>query len=319
MDQTTFDEIVQQFKETVDNEKQPLKMNNLVIKQKDHEFLYSFKAEKGMSDVRSLSKTILTVFLGVLIRLSEEGNYPEIHEETYIYPIIKEAVNLENAENLEKLEKVQIKHLLTHTIGYDDVLLMRQDIEGMEDKDFVNFLVNYPIVHEPGEYYLYSNAGFYLLSAVLQEFLQEDLLAVMERELFHPLGIETFIWEKYGPYLAGATRLWLLPEDLMKFGELLLNDGRLEGKDLLTKDWLEKMLTLRVRTEEEDTPDRLLRRYGYGYGTWLTKYSIFFGRGTDGQFLIVIPDKEVIILTLAEQSDMVPIENILDSVIRGKL
>ncbi|SHF11290.1 CubicO group peptidase, beta-lactamase class C family [Atopostipes suicloacalis DSM 15692] len=319
MDQTTFDEIVQQFKETVDNEKHPLKMNNLMIKQKDQEFLYSFKAEKGMSDVRSLSKTILTVFLGVLIRLSEEGNYPEIHEETYIYPIIKEAVNLESAENLEKLEKVQIKHLLTHTIGYDDVLLMRQDIEGMEDKDFVNFLVNYPIVHEPGEYYLYSNAGFYLLSAVLQEFLQEDLLAVMERELFHPLGIETFIWEKYGPYLAGATRLWLLPEDLMKFGELLLNDGRLEGKDLLTKDWLEKMLTLRVRTEEEDMPNRLLRRYGYGYGTWLTKYSIFFGRGTDGQFLIVIPDKEVIILTLAEQSDMVPIENILDSVIRGKL
>lgn len=319
MDQTTFDEIVQQFKETVDNEKQPLKMNNLMIKQKDQEFLYSFKEEKGVSDVRSLSKTILTVFLGVLIRLSEEGNYPEIHEETYIYPIIKEVVNLENAENLEKLEKVQIKHLLTHTIGYDDVLLMRQDIEGMEDKDFVNFLVNYPIVHEPGEYYLYSNAGFYLLSAVLQEFLQEDLLTVMERELFHPLGIETFKWEKYGPYLAGATRLWLYPEDLMKFGELLLNDGRLEGKDLLTKDWLEKMLTLRVRTEEEDTPDRLLRRYGYGYGTWLTKYSIFFGRGTDGQFLIVIPDKEVIILTLSEQSDMVPIENILDSVIREKL
>lgn len=319
MDQTTFDEIVQQFKETVDNEKHPLKMNNLMIKQKDQEFLYSFKGEKRMSDVRSLSKTILTVFLGVLIRLSEEGNYPEIHEETYIYPIIKEAVNLENAENLEKLEKVQIKHLLTHTIGYDDVLLMRQDIEGMEDKDFVNFLVNYPIVHEPGEYYLYSNAGFYLLSAVLQEFLQEDLLTVMERELFHPLGIETIKWEKYGPYLAGATRLWLYPEDLMKFGELLLNDGRLEGKDLLTKDWLEKMLTLRVRTEEEDTPDHLLRRYGYGYGTWLTKYSIFFGRGTDGQFLIVIPDKEVIILTLAEQSDMVPIENILDSVIREKL
>lgn len=319
MDQTTFDEIVQQFKETVDNEKHPLKMNNLMIKQKDQEFLYSFKGEKRMSDVRSLSKTILTVFLGVLIRLSEEGNYPEIHEETYIYPIIKEAVNLENAENLEKLEKVQIKHLLTHTIGYDDVLLMRQDIEGMEDKDFVNFLVNYPIVHEPGEYYLYSNAGFYLLSAVLQEFLQEDLLTVMERELFHPLGIETIKWEKYGPYLAGATRLWLYPEDLMKFGELLLNDGRLEGKDLLTKDWLEKMLTLRVRTEEEDMPNRLLRRHGYGYGTWLTKYSIFFGRGTDGQFLIVIPDKEVIILTLAEQSDMVPIENILDSVIRGKL
>lgn len=319
MDQIIFDEVVQQFKEAVDNEKIPLKMNDLMIKQKEQEFLYSFKENHHMSDVRSLSKTIMTIFLGILIQLSEKGKYPKIHEETYIYPIIKEAVNLENAENLEKLEKIQIKHLLTHTIGYEDVLLMRQDIEGMEGKDFINFLVNYPIIHEPGQHYLYSNAGFYLLSVVLEEFLEEDLLSVMKRELFHPLGIKKFKWEKYGPYLAGATRLWLLPEDLMKFGELLLNDGRIEGKEFLTKEWLEKMRTLRIRTEEEDTSNRLLRRYGYGYGTWLTKDTIFFGRGTDGQFLVVVPDKEAVILTLAEQSDMMPIENILDVVIREKL
>ena len=130
MDQTTFDEIVQQFKETVDNEKQPLKMNNLMIKQKDQEFLYSFKAEKGMSDVRSLSKTILTVFLGVLIRLSEEENYPEIHEETYIYPIIKEVANLENAENYQAnvdlrikgtFNKKKIDYKRTKTIKIDNI------------------------------------------------------------------------------------------------------------------------------------------------------------------------------------------------------
>ena len=319
MDQTTFNEIVQQFKETEDNKKQTLKMNALMIKQKEQKFLYSFKKTQSLSDVRSLSKTILTIFLGVLIRRSDEGKYPKISEETYIYPIIKGTVVLKNQENIEKLEKIQIKHLLTHTIGYEDVLLMRQDIEGMEGKDFINYLVNYPIVYEPGQYYLYSNAGFYLLSVVLEEFLQEDLLSVMSRELFNPLGIETFKWEKYGPYIAGATRLWLLPEDLMKFGELLLNDGKIEGKELLTKDWLEKMLTLRIRTEENDRPNRLLRRYGYGYGTWLTKDAIFFGRGTDGQFLVVIPEKEAIILTLAQQSDMTPIENILDAVIKEKL
>ncbi len=72
-----------------------------------------------------------------------------------------------------KIRKVQIKHLLTHTIGYEDVLLMRQDIEEMEGNDYINYLVNYPIVHEPGEYYLYSNAGSYLLSVVLQEFYKK--------------------------------------------------------------------------------------------------------------------------------------------------
>src|SRR5699024_5570751 len=319
MDQTTFNEIVQQFKETEDNKKQALKMNALMIKQKEQKFLYSFKKTQSLSDVRSLSKTILTIFLGVLIRRSNEGKYPKISEETYIYPIIKGTVVLKNQENIEKLEKIQIKHLLTHTIGYEDVLLMRQDIEGMAGQDYIKYLVNYPIVHEPGDYYLYSNAGFYLLSVVLQEFLQEDLIDVIERELFQPLGITEFNWEKYGNYLAGATRLWLTPKDLMKFGELLLNEGKVNGKEVISKEWLEKMLILRVRTEEADTSDTLLRRYGYGYGLWLAKEFIFFGRGTDGQFLVVVPKKETVIVTLADQSDIAPIEQIIDSIIRNDL
>src|SRR5699024_11921472 len=102
------------------------------------------------------------------------------------------------------------------------------------------------------------------------------LLSVMSRELFNPLGIETFKWEKYGPYIAGATRLWLLPEDLMKFSELLLNDGKIEGKELLTKDWLEKMLTLRIHTEENDRKKRLLRIYVYDYVNRHTMYASFF-------------------------------------------
>lgn len=319
MNQATFNEIVQQFKAASDKKNQPLNMNDLMIKQKNQTYLYSFKQENTASDIRSISKTILAIFLGVVIRLSKEGVYPEINEETYIYPIIKDVVKLKNHENRGKLEKIQIKHLLTHTIGYEDVLLMRQDIEGMEGKDYINYLVNYPIVHEPGDYYLYSNAGFYLLSVVLQEFLQEDLIDVIERELFQPLGITEFNWEKYGNYLAGATRLWLTPKDLMKFGELLLNEGKVNGKEIISKEWLEKMLILRVRPKEADTSDATFRRYGYGYGIWLAKDPFYFGHGTDGQTLTVIPEKEAVIVTLADQPDIVPIEKIIDSIIRNDL
>jgi hypothetical protein len=134
MNQAAFNEIVQQFKAASDKKNQPLNMNDLMIKQKNQTYLYSFKQENTASDIRSISKSILAIFLGVVIRLSKEGVYPEINEETYIYPIIKDVVKLKNHENRGKLEKIQIKHLLTHTIGYEDVLLMRQDIEGMEGK-----------------------------------------------------------------------------------------------------------------------------------------------------------------------------------------
>jgi len=64
---------------------------------------------------------------------------------------------------------------MTHTMGYDKILLMRDDMKNMNSYDYVDFIINYPITYKAGEHYLYSNAGFYLLSAVLQEFLQEDL------------------------------------------------------------------------------------------------------------------------------------------------
>src|SRR5690625_4447274 len=134
----------------------------------------------------------MTIILGVAIRLSEERKYPIINEETYIYPIIKNVIHLENKENEDTLKKVKIKHLLTHTVGYDDVLLMRDDITHLDPFEYLHYIVNYPIVYEPGEYYLYSNAGFYLLGVVLQEFLEEDLLVFIKRELLDPLGVKNF-------------------------------------------------------------------------------------------------------------------------------
>src|SRR5690625_5205387 len=89
---------------------------------------------------------------------------------------------------------------------------MRDDITHLDPFAYLHYIVNYPIVYEPGEYYLYSNAGFYLLGVVLQEFLQEDLLIFIKRELLDPLGVKNFKWEKYGDYIAGATRLWYFQE-----------------------------------------------------------------------------------------------------------
>src|SRR5699024_10636111 len=125
----------------------------------------------------------------------KEGKLPKIDENTFIYPIIEDVIQIKNKQNKPLLKKVQIKHLLTHTIGYEAVLLMRDDIVDMDPYQYVDYLINYPIVYQPGQYYLYSNAGFYLLGVVLQEFLQEDLLTFIKREVFEPLGITKFTWE----------------------------------------------------------------------------------------------------------------------------
>ena len=319
MKQEDFNNIVNMFKKQKDNNNHSLNMHYLLIKEKDQYYLHNFNDLKLPSDIRSISKTVLTIILGVVLKLSEEGKFPKISDETYIYPIIKNVIRLENKANEAALKKIKIKHLLTHTVGFDDVLLMRGDIANLDPFEYLNYVVNYPIVHEPGEHYLYSNAGFYLLGVFLQEFLQEDLLVFTKREVFDPLGVREFKWEKYGNYIAGATRLWLLPEDLLKFGELLLHHGNVNDKQLISENWLQKMRAINSYTVAADTPHATFRRYAYGYGIWLAKDPFYFGHGTDGQTLTIIPDKETIIITLAEQPDIKPIENMIDYIITNEL
>lgn len=320
MDKEKFEHVVDLFLKKKDENNEALNMHYLLMKQDDRSYLHRFKQRTVMSDVRSISKTVLTLVTGIVVKLSYEGKYPFFNEETFIYPIIKDVIHLTNKQNVAHLKQIQVKHLLTHTIGYNEVLLMRQDIIDIDPNRYVDLLVNHPIVYKPGEYYLYSNAGFYLLSVVLQEFLQEDLLGFINRELFTPLHIKKSYWEKYGDYLAGATRLWLLPKDLLKIGELLLHNGKFNNHQLILGSWINKMTSATIYTEDVDTPNAIFRRYAYGYGIWLAKENdIFFGHGTDGQTLIIIPEKNTIIMTMAEQVDMKPIEEILNDMIENEM
>lgn len=315
MNKKTFQAIVNQLNSAKDAHGQSLQMNDLLIMKGDEVFHHNFRDERLPSDVRSISKTVMTLVLGVVMKQAEAGHYPLIDENTYIYPLIKHIIDVKNEANLPKLQNIQIKHLLTHSIGYEDILLMRGDIHDKNPYEFVNDLMNHPIVHDPGKYYLYSNAGFYLLSVVLQQFLKEDLAEFIQRELFNPLGITQFTWERYGEYIAGATRLWLKPEDLLKIGKLFLNNGKASGRSIVSETWLQSMQTKTHATPDVDTPGRTFRRHAYGYGLWLPKDNFYFGHGTDGQILAILPAKETIIITLAEQSDLQPIERIVDEII----
>src|SRR5690625_7827984 len=78
------------------------------------------------------------------------------------------------------------------------------------------------------------------------------------------------------------------------------------------------MLTITNYTDSVDTPNATFRRYAYGYGIWLAKAPFYFGHGTDGQTLTIIPDKETVIITLAEQSDMETIERLINYIITEK-
>lgn len=318
MDAEKFNHLVRAFKEAEDKDGKPLKMHALAIKD-DSLHLHHFRKESKISDVRSLSKTILTLAFGRLMQLAKEGQYPAIDEESYIFPIVKDQVNWTNEENKDRVKEIKIKHLLTHTIGFEKVLMMRGDINRIESEDYLSYILNQPILHEPGDYHLYSNAGFYLLSALMEEFIKEDLTSFLKREFFDFLGIESFTWEKYGKYLAGATRLWLGPEDLVKIAELFLNEGKIDGKEFISNQWLEKMTVKRIDTKGLDPETRVFKRSAYGYGIWLGEEDFFFGQGTAGQRMIILPEKEMIMITLADELEIEALDELIDHFVRNSI
>lgn len=308
MDNQQFEGIVDLFESATDKDGNNLNMHYLLVKQGERKFFHAFNGRKEPSDVRSISKTILTLVAGTLIESRDD-----LTEDTAVWPILEPLCTLTNEGNREKLERVKIKHLLNHTIGYDTVLMMRGDIGHLDPSEYIDYIVNAPIVHEPGTRYLYSNAGFYLLSVVLQEILGEDLEDYVQRVLFNPLGITEYTWERYGKYLAGATRLWLDPHDLLKIGEVLLHGGQ----GIVSPKWIERMKQFTEFTPGVDTPTNpLFRRWAYGSSLWLGKRNqIFFGHGTDGQSLVIVPDRDAIVITTAHQVDVTRLEELVDKTV----
>lgn len=320
MNSQIFDTLVQVFQDRIDKRQKPLKLHDLLIHQDGQTYQYNFLNAESKSDIRSISKTVMTLLVGRVHRLSKEGRYPTFDLDTYVYPIIKDVITVTCTENLPYLKKVQLRHLLTHSVGYEDVLLMRGDLQTIPMDELVNFTVNAPIVHEPGTHYLYSNAGFYLLSVTLQEFLQEPLEDFARREFFGPLGIQDWEWEYYGSYLAGATRLWLKPDALLKISQVIQNQGPLNGESFIPESWIHDMSQPQFLTPQVDHPERVFRRYAYGLGIWLAKENgIVFGHGTDGQMMVLVPQKKAILIVLADQPDLQPIEELIDWIIQEKL
>lgn len=307
IDQAQFDRFVEAFEEARDSHGNPLAMHHLLVRQGETEFSHRFGGRTEPSDIRSISKTVMSLLAGIVA-----DSHPGFDMEMPVWPILDRVTTLDNHANLPALEKLTVRHLLTHTIGFDQVLMMRGDLAGLDPMHYVDHVVNTPIRHEPGTHYLYSNAGFYLLSVLLQEYLGEDLYAFAHRELFSPLGIEQPKWERYGTYLAGATRLWLQPEELRQIGLVLLDDGG----GLVSANWIHQLLRLSTLTPEVDTPTNpYFRRHAYAHGLWLgERDDIHFGHGTDGQTLAIVPACRAVVVTTAHQSDVTRLEEIVDQV-----
>jgi len=307
MDQTTFNSVVKKLEEIRDKNGSLLNMDSIIISQNDSVYKHYFKNEKVLNDLRSISKPIISMALGIAIEngLKLRGQIIGLH--TKIYPFFKDRVNITNVNNISKLERVTLRDVLTHTMGYADGLLFTKDIKDKDPYTLLEYVFNYDIVYEPGERFVYSNVGPYIISALIHEELGINLSDWVNETLFKKIDIHEYEWKNYGKYCAGASGLKMSNDDLHKIGRILINDGKYLDVQVVPKNWIEQMRSPQALTPTMYDETRVFPKYAYGFYLYICKNGPYYCDGTDGQYLIVLPEKEIVITTFGHQSDMRPI------------
>ena len=177
-----------------------------------------------------------------------------------------------------------------------------------KDSNWVKGFFATPILYDPGTKFLYNSLGTYMLSAIVQKVTGQKVIDYLTPRLFKPLGIEGMDWETDAQGInTGGWGLRLKTEDLAKFGQLFLQKGNWNGKQILPAAWIEEASTAKIMQDpnapqsKKDSSDWL---QGYCYQMWRCRNNAYRGDGAFGQFIIVMSEKDAVIAITAETPDM---------------
>jgi CubicO group peptidase (beta-lactamase class C family) len=303
VNQADFDELIRRIDFDKDPDGKGIAIDALAISDGASEFAHVFTVNgRELHELRSLSKLIVSLCTGIAI---DSGRFVVDNDllglDTRIWSTFREKVNLVNVLNIDHLEKITVRDLLTQTTGYsNDELMVSSWLKNRNVGDLLDVVLNEPIEAEPGKLFVYSNASAFLLSAFFQEIAGESLYEAAQRDLFAPLGILDHAWMSYGTYSAGATGLYLLIEDVHKLGRLMLQRGVWQGRQIVPEWFVGTMIKKHVDIFERRWREHALSPTGYGFLVWITKDGYYLS-GARGQYLIVEPEKEIVISVLSNQ------------------
>ena len=274
---------------------------------KDGNVIYSHWQSEGADSVphvlHSVSKTFTATAVGLAIA---DGKMALTDKVIDYFPD-----NLPD-EVSDNLNAMTVRDLLTMSCGHD----IEPSFRGNPDQDWVTTFLAHPVEHEPGTFYLYNSLGTYMLSAIVQQVTGEKVVDYLTPRLFEPLNIDKPRWEESPQGInCGGWGLYLKTEDLAKMGQLLLQKGEWNGKQLIPAEWVAEMSKKQVesinpgtRMEEADakgmTKETSDWMQGYGYQMWRCRPGCFRADGARGQYIIVVPDKNAVIAITSDVEDL---------------
>jgi CubicO group peptidase (beta-lactamase class C family) len=166
-----------------------------------------------------------------------------------------------------------------------------------------------PVPFKPGTHFLYNTSATYMLSAAVQKATGQTVLDYLKPRLFDPLGIVNPTWETSPQGIStGGYGLSVRTEDIAKFGQLFLQKGKWQGKQLVPAGWIAAATARQTSNGSNPASDW---DQGYGYQFWRCRHGAYRGDGAFGQYCIVLPDQDAVIAITSGLRDMQAVLNLV--------
>ncbi|MGZ5135800.1 MAG: serine hydrolase domain-containing protein, partial [Flavitalea sp.] len=150
------------------------------------------------------------------------------------------------------LAELKIKDLLSMSVGH-----AKEPSEINTQQNWIRGFLKEPITYQPGTRFLYNSIATYMLSAIVQKVTGEKIIDYLKPRLFDPLDLKEIDWETDPMGInVGGWGLRLKTEDMAKFGQLFLQKGVWEGKEILPASWIDEASTLKIYQEPNATQAR---------------------------------------------------------------
>ena len=243
-----------------------------------------------LHDIRSATKSITSLLMGITI---QEGLVHSVNDSIALY-----------LPGLPKdgKEKITIKDLLNMRSGLDandeDTATPGDEDNLDKSSDWIRTIYAVPMKGVPGSKYNYCSINAFMTGAIIENVSHIPLDEFARVNLFEPLGIQDYRW-RHVPIdrITGQGNLSITTRDMAAIGELMLNDGVVNGQRLVSREWIARSLASQVAISDSDPYEDF-----YGY-MWYTKaepiggdsIEVHFASGNGGNKIYIVPSLHMVV------------------------
>ncbi len=251
---------------------------------------YNGDAVNSLHDIRSAGKSITSLLFGIAM---DRGAIKDVNDRVAAY--WPEA-------NGSAIGSVPLNDVLTMRSGlaaYDDDPASPGNEDKMDAAPYpVSFVLAVPSADRPGSVYRYNSVTAYTAGVIIAKATNQRMADFARAALFAPLGITRWEWTSDAAgYTKGQGNVSITTRGLATIGELVRNDGRHHGRQIVSAAWIDAALAPKVNISGSDP-------YADGYGYfWYSKVQsvggqrvlVSFASGNGGNKIYIVPSRHLVV------------------------